>query len=137
MEYARKRKERGQSLTEFVLVLPVLLIILSGVLDLGRLYYVHVAIADAAVEGAAYAAIHPDDVGGILGRAQDASGGIVQIDPDLVEVTLPPTIELGASVVVSVRYEFEMVTPFVNIIVPDGVLMLQAVSTEPILTGVL
>ena len=32
------RSERGQSLTELALVLPILLIIVAGALDLGRLF---------------------------------------------------------------------------------------------------
>jgi len=135
MEYERKGKERGQSLTEFVLILPILLVILAGVLDLGRLYYTHVAIADAAMEGATYAAINPDDTDGILERAQDASGGLVQIDPDLVEVAFPPGMEPGAPVIVTVSYEFTMATPFINVILPDGMLLLCISSAEPILAG--
>jgi Flp pilus assembly protein TadG len=66
MEY--KRRERGQSLVEFVLILPVLLIALAGMLDLGRLYFAYVAVTDAAAEGAAYAAIYPDDSDGVKDR---------------------------------------------------------------------
>jgi hypothetical protein len=135
MEYKRKRKESGQSLTEFALALPILLIILAGVLDLGRLYFTHVVIADAAAEGATYAAIHPNDTDAILQRAQDASGGMVELDPDLVEVVLPPTLSPGSPVVVTVRYEFTMLTPFINLILPEGILMLRVDSTEPILAG--
>ena len=57
----KQRKEKGQSLVEFALVLPVLLIILSGVLDLGRLYYVYVVLTDSASEGVAYAISNPPD----------------------------------------------------------------------------
>ncbi len=129
------RREKGQSLTEFALVLPVLLIILAGVLDLGRLYYAYMAVTDAAAEGAAYAAIYPDDTAGIYARAQEASGGLIEIDPDMVEVTLPPTVQAGAPVVVTVSYEFTMLTPFINVILPDGMLMLRADVTEAILTN--
>ncbi|MDY6875402.1 MAG: TadE/TadG family type IV pilus assembly protein [Chloroflexota bacterium] len=133
MEY--KRKERGQSIVEFVLILPVLLIVLAGVLDLGRLYYAHVAIADAAAEGASYAAIHPNETAGIVDRAQDASGGMVEIDENLVEVSPPPAVASGAPITVTVNYTFTVATPFISSMVPDGVLMLRAVATEVILAG--
>ena len=55
MNHQRQGKENGQSLLEMALILPVLIIILAGVLDLGRLYYAYVSVTDAAAEGAAYA----------------------------------------------------------------------------------
>jgi len=42
--------------------LPVLLIMLMGTLDIGRMYFAYIAIQNAAGEGALYAAIHPDCV---------------------------------------------------------------------------
>lgn len=142
MEY--KRKEKGQSLVEFVLILPVLLIILAGVLDLGRLYFAYVAVTDAAAEGAAYAAIHPeyaaippeDENNEIVNRAQDASGGLVEIDRGLVYVSpTSPTVTSGNPISVTVNYTFTLATPFISAMVPDGVLMLRAVAIEVILAG--
>ncbi len=133
MEY--KRKERGQSLVEFVLILPVLLIILAGMLDLGRLYYAYVAVTDAAAEGAAYAAIYPDDSDGVKDRAEDASGGLIEIDRGLVKIEPPPIVESGEPITVTVNYTFTLATPFINVMVPDGVLMLRAVAIEVILAG--
>jgi len=128
-----KKKERGQSMLEFALVLPVLLVVLAGVLDLGRLYFAYVAVTDAAGEGASYAAIHPDDTAEIIARAQDATGGVVEIDPDMIDVYQPP--DLDQAIAVDVTYEFTLATPLINAILPDGVIMLQAVAIEIVLTG--
>lgn len=46
-------------MTEFALLLPVFLLILGAALDLGRLFYAHVAIENAAKEGALYGATNP------------------------------------------------------------------------------
>jgi hypothetical protein len=130
-----KGKEKGQSLVELTLVLPVLLFILSGVLDLGRLYMVIVALTDAASEGATYAAIHPDATTvEIIGRSQAASGGFVPLDAEMVAVDCP-TIAPGAPITVTVGYSFTVATPLINAIVPEGVIRLRGVATEPILTG--
>jgi Flp pilus assembly protein TadG len=130
-----KDKERGQSLTEMALVLPVILIILAGVLDLGRLYFVTVALTDAAAEGATFAAIDlsatPDE---ILGRAQAASGGLVPLDAGMITVECP-VVAPGAPVTVTVGYTFTVATPLINLIVPNGELRLEGVATEPILGG--
>ncbi len=128
-----KNKERGQSMLEFALTLPVLLIVLAGLLDLGRLYFAYVAVTDAAGEGASYAAIHPDNTAEIVARAQDATGGMVEIDPDMVDVYQPA--DLDQAIAVDVTYEFALATPLINAILPDGVIMLQAVAIELILAG--
>lgn len=131
------KSQKGQSLVEVALILPVLIVIMSGLLDLGRLYFAYVAVTDAAGEGAAYAAIHPDDLDGIVERAQDASRGQVVIDEDLVEFDCPtcPGVQSGHSVTVTVTYSFTLVTPFVADMVGDGVLPLRATATAAVLSG--
>src|SRR5438874_11267897 len=57
----------GQSLVEVALALPLLLLILIGLADLGRAFYYTTAIASAARQGAAYvAATQPPINGGTL-----------------------------------------------------------------------
>jgi Flp pilus assembly protein TadG len=106
-------------------MLPVLLIILMGLLDLGRLYYAYVAVTDAAGEGARYATVYPNDTNGIRARASEASSGLVQIDPNQVSVA-----SSSQSIRVTVSYSVTMLTPLVNTIVPGGVIPLQAVVIE-------
>ena len=134
MKHVQKEKEKGQSLTEVALMLPVLLLILAGVLDLGRLYYAYVTVSDAAAEGATYAAIHPTDGGEIVSRTQAATDGLIQIDASMVEVDCP-AVAAGSPVTVTVGYTFTVVTPIINVMVPDGALMLRAIATEAILSG--
>lgn len=143
MKFMRKEKgqgkdrEKGQSLAEMALVLPVVLIILAIVLDLGRLYYVVVALTDAAAEGATYAAINPKDITGAATRAQEASGGFVQIDTGMVTVDAP-AIVAGAPVTVTVRYDFKVATPVPYMIFGNsfnGILPLRGIATEVILSG--
>lgn len=148
-----EEKERGQSLVELAILLPVLLIILAGVLDLGRLFFAYVAVTDAAAEGVTYAASYPPagsetcpaapdcDTAGSLDclceRVVGASGGFVQIEASAIDVTCPtcPGYHSGDSITVTVTYSFTLITPFLNIIVPGGVLPLRAVATEAILSG--
>jgi Flp pilus assembly protein TadG len=53
------REERGQSLVEVALLMPLLLIIVLGVVDIGRTYAVKSAVTSAAREAALYAARDP------------------------------------------------------------------------------
>jgi len=52
----RKRRRRGQSLVEFAMLLPVLLIMLSGVIEFGILLNYYLDLIDAAREAARWAA---------------------------------------------------------------------------------
>lgn len=56
--------EKGQSLVEFSLVLPVLLLVLMGIIELGYLAHNHLALANSAREGARAAAVgkEADDI---------------------------------------------------------------------------
>ncbi len=39
-------KKRGQALVEFVIILPILLLILMGIMDMGRIYYTKITLED-------------------------------------------------------------------------------------------
>jgi Flp pilus assembly protein TadG len=69
------RDEKGQGLVELALVLPLLLLILLGIADLGRAFYYTVMITGAAREAAAYAAVNPSaDAAAVAQHACNASG---------------------------------------------------------------
>lgn len=52
-----ENKEQGQSLVELAMSLVVLLILIAGLVDLGRAFFTYIALRDAAQEGASYAAV--------------------------------------------------------------------------------
>jgi TadE-like protein len=51
------RSERGQSMTEFAIVLPLLCMLLFGIIQFGILYNNYVTVTDAARAGARKAAV--------------------------------------------------------------------------------
>jgi len=57
----RRRSQRGQAFVEFVLLLPILVLFLMVIIDVGRIAYFYSAIQNAAREGARYGAIHWND----------------------------------------------------------------------------
>ena len=63
-------RARGQSLVEFALALPLMILILAGVVDLGRAFYAYVGITNAAREGARFAATAPNNASGIRARVR-------------------------------------------------------------------
>jgi Flp pilus assembly protein TadG len=127
----RKNDQKGQSLVEVALTLPLLLLILVGILDLGRAYFTFITLSDAAAEGAAYAAIHPALTQQVIDRAVDSSNDLVVIDPSMVTVDYVDTTP-GSPITVTVAYDYEIITPIINGFAPDGLTM-RAVVVQAIL----
>src|SRR4051794_18501584 len=59
------RRQHGQSVVEFALVITVLLTMLLGMVDFGLAYNSQVVIRNAVAEGGYYAIQHPGDTAGI------------------------------------------------------------------------
>ena len=53
-----KRRGRGQALPEFAMVIPLILLMAIGALDLGRVLWALDSISNAAREGARHAIVH-------------------------------------------------------------------------------
>jgi hypothetical protein len=59
------RAERGQSLVELAMILPVLVLLLMGIFDLGRVVWANDTITNAAREAARWAIVHGGSVASI------------------------------------------------------------------------
>lgn len=95
--HSRSPKSRGQSLVEFVVILPILLIMISGVIELGFMLNYYLDVIDAARDGARFAAnldpLDTDD--GIFDCVN--SGYFYRLVPCVVHQALAPQIELDPS----------------------------------------
>lgn len=116
---------RGQSLVEFSLILPILMILVFGILDFGLGLRSYISLSNAVREGARYASVgNPvgieSDCNGmtndtVYGRICVATGGLnpTELDPD---VSFPQGVAPGNSVVVSAVYTYNFVTPIGDLI---------------------
>lgn len=65
-KYSRKNASRAQAIVEFAIVLPILLVVLVGVLEVGRYLYIYSAATNASRNAVRYAsAVGRDDKYGL------------------------------------------------------------------------
>ena len=99
-------RDRGAAAVEFALVLPLLLLIVFGIIDFGRLLNAQLTLTQAAREGARLAAVGQPNV---AGRTQAAAIGLSPVN---VSVTsCPPGAGPGANAAVAVSYSLSFITP--------------------------
>ena len=124
----RGRDQRGQSLPEFALVLVPFLLLLFGLLDLGRGIYTYNAASQAAREIARVTSVYPYDTCCVLGTSTEAQAvkqqqkgivpglqdsGIVVECVDLTD-TVVSDCRPGDFVRVTVAVDFGLVTPLLG-----------------------
>lgn len=107
--------ERGQSLVEFAIILPVMLLLVLGAVDLGMGFKTYIGLTNAAREGVRWISIHPSDKVGAKARIYTeaqrvgvessvlAEGGyVVSFSPD------QSNYAAGDKVTIDVDYDYEM-----------------------------
>lgn len=62
-------QEEGSSLLELAIILPLLVLLFAGIVDLGRAFYYSDALAQAAENGALYGSQYPTDTAGMIQAA--------------------------------------------------------------------
>jgi Flp pilus assembly protein TadG len=88
---------RGQSLVEFALVLPLLVMVVFGVLELGRVFFAYIAITNASREGARVYTFRPNVtlIADITTAALNEVGSVPLVDK--TRIVLPLVIQCGNS----------------------------------------
>lgn len=108
-------RERGQSLVEFAVILPLLLLIVLGTVDLGMGFKTYIALTNAAREGVRWISIHPSDQDGAEARIAEEAERVGLEDGIFVEggygVSFSPdksNYSAGEKVTVNIDYEYEL-----------------------------
>jgi hypothetical protein len=123
---SRRRTRSGQALVELAMILPIMLVLFSSALDLGRLYYSQITINNAAKEGALQAAKTPTSFDSTRPCDKDTNkviclvinetkDSLIAIAPSDVSLTCDPdcvsTPAIGDTVEVSVQAQFGLLSP--------------------------
>ena len=124
------QRDQGAAAVEFVLVLPVLLVILFGIIDFGRLMHAKLELAEAAREGARAAAlVNVDEARSTI---DDIVGDMSSDMDQPYDVSgCGPIVTPGQDARVTLVYHFSFVTPFLGIGGEDGRLTLTQTAVMP------
>jgi len=119
----------GQALVEFALILPLLILILMGIFDLGRAFYAYSVVANAAREGARAGVIATATDADIRAAVRRYAIGLEPIPDSKITIIPSGSRTSGGIVVVKVEYDFTAVTPLIDTFLPNGKLTLSSTAT--------
>jgi Flp pilus assembly protein TadG len=111
--------QRGQSMLEFALVLPIFLILVLSIVDFGWALKAWIAVTNSAREGARLGAVSAG-CDAIKNRTVSTSAGLLTTSD--VEVTVTPQDlgdckgNSGDEVTVKVTYDYNYITPLGNFV---------------------
>lgn len=117
---AKRKVEKGQSLVEFAIGLTIMLLLLSGIFDLGRAIFTQFALQDAAEEGLVYGIGFPTECGAIESRVREnLQNSVLPISPSIsVSIAGAPcgsvTLQYGLRMDVIVSSNFVISMPFLT-----------------------
>jgi Flp pilus assembly protein TadG len=108
---------RGQSLAELAVILPVLLLLVLGAVDFGRVYFAYVSVTNGARNGAQYAALSPEaaaDPDGIREAAIADTSDLLNTSETNPEVTVATGTDSqgGLYADVTVSYTYSTIFPW-------------------------
>ena len=106
------KRQKGQDLVEYALALPIMLLFLMVILDLGRVVYVYSALHNSVRDGARFGIINPTDAFGIETVVRTRAVGL---DPaELTVFVVQPDLQ---TIQVRATYQFTAVTPIVGTLI--------------------
>ena len=107
-----RSNEKGQTATEFALVLPIFCLLLFGVIQFGILFKNYVTLTDAVRAGARTAAVsrlEASPAGVVEASVRNSANGIDKpCSPTGLCVTVNGTWERGQDVTVEAKYPYEI-----------------------------
>lgn len=102
------KREKGQALVEAAMVLPLLLVLLFGLFEVGRMLMVKQAITNAAREGARMGAISLDDEAALSSAALVAQDYLIRtaLNPSLATIH-PDFSQINGTTAIQVTIDYD------------------------------
>lgn len=103
------RQELGQDLAEYALILPIFLLVIFSIFDMGRAVYYYSALQNSVREGARYGIIYPEDTTGIENIVRQKAVGL-----DVNDLNIYTSYPSGDTIQVRATFQFQIVTPIIG-----------------------
>ena len=123
-----QENSRGQSLVEFALVIPLVLLMFMGIVDLGRAVFAYNAVSNGAREGMRLAVVNQSEAA-IQDKVRSASSGISAADVTTT-FTPCPTPQIGCLRASPSAIQWLPITPIISNLV--GPITLTTTTSMPI-----
>lgn len=107
-------------MVELALVIPILLMLVFGIIEFGRIFGADLLVRYSAREGARVGAIGGSNAN-IISQIQDSA---VTLDPAKLNISIAPpeaSRSRGAQLTVQVAYPIEIIMPFLPVVTGDTV----------------
>lgn len=111
----RGRGDRAQSMVEFALVAPFLIILMLGVIDYGRVYFAYVSVTNGARTGADFASgslTNAADITGIQNAALAETLELVNTSPTNPQVSVQTSTDSQGRLYADVTMQYTFTTIF-------------------------
>lgn len=134
----KHRSERGQSLVEFALILPIFVLVLAGLFDLGRAVFAYNTISNASREAVRVAIVNQTATDlqnealkqGVSLGLSPTDVTITYADPDGSGTLCPAPYTVGCVASISVQYIYTAATPVISQII--GPFTMTATTEMPV-----
>lgn len=116
------KNRRGQSMVEMAIILPVLLLVLMGIFEFGRIFNSYLILTNVSREAARSAALGSSDIE----ITQTINGSIFYLDTSNLTISISPSEGSrgsGTNVTINLKYEIDIVTPIIDSIIPDPLII--------------
>jgi len=132
----KPREEQGQSLVEMAIALVILLLLVGGIVDLGRAFFTFMALRDAVQEGALYGSVNPTLTTEIKNHVLNSSDMIPDlVGSDDITVTVIGTACTGNGIRVTATYnDFPLTMPFIGTVLGSQTIQISATIMDTILS---
>ena len=116
-------RQRGAALVEFALILPIVVLLVFGIIDFGRMASMKINLNEAVQEGSIYGATHPD-----FADHDDIKTRMIQsIDnPTLTTSEITITCPTARTLKVQVSHNADFLTP----VFPGTLTLSSEVTTD-------
>ena len=126
-----KRRRRGDAIVEFAILAPILVLILFGVLEMGRVVDAWLVVHNAAREGArAGVLVDPDPAAQTA--AQNAANAYLTsglgVRGDIASASVPSVVVTPDNVQVTTRADVELYTPLFQAMLHGSTVHVQATA---------